>query len=109
MLMVREAFLTTFVVPEATADGTGWPPSPDGPTPGETGASPVDAAAGVDAAADGIGMGSPGAASCRSDAMPGVGASVAGYIVVGTVPPPAPYDSAGSAAPLGDGIALEDN
>jgi hypothetical protein len=27
-------------VPAATAAGTGWPPRPDGPTPGETGASP---------------------------------------------------------------------
>src|SRR5262245_29886493 len=100
--MVSEAFLTTFVVPEATADGTGWPPSPDGPTPGETGASPDEAAAaGVDAAAGVPGDGTPGAASGASDARP---ASAAGYMVVGTVPPPAPYCPVGSAAPPEAGI-----
>jgi hypothetical protein len=107
MLTVREAFLTTLVVPEATAAGTGWPPSPDGPTPGETGASPEDdaEAEGVEAAA-----GAPPAAIWASDAYGRAAASGASEAtVVGTtVPAPPAYPSVADAAPFEAGIALED-
>src|SRR5581483_6659477 len=53
-------------VPAATAEGTGWPPRPDGPTPGDTGAWPGSAAGAAEPAADFDGT-DPPAAICASD------------------------------------------
>jgi len=100
--------LTTLAVPAATAAGTGCPPRADGPTPGETGAWPEDAATGEDP-----GTGAPGtpAAICASDDRPlEAGSAPSKGIVVGTTappPPPLPLYASDAAAPLvDDGIAL---